>query len=108
MVRIPTHPVRPAERDRAVRDARVRARVPERREPRVPIEHPVPDPRELRKCDCEPRPGRSTVEALALAGGVDPAREVVQAGEDGLDHRVARGGVRAAPVDVRDEKLARA
>ena len=89
-----------ARRDAADADARLGARVPERPISRRRAEHPVPDPAELRERDVHPRP-------LPLAGGVDAAVEVVEAGEDGLDHPVAGGGVRAEAVDVSEEEVAR-
>ena len=104
MLRIPTHPLRRAKLDRAVHDARVGAHVPKRRIPRVRAERPVPDPAELRERDVELR-------ALALAfvpsSGVNTPVEVVQPRVDGLDERVARGRMRAEPVDVREEEGAR-
>ena len=106
MVRIAAHPIRLTERNRAICDARVRAHVSESLEPRCSIEHPVPDPRELRERHCQPRSQRFPVQAFACAGRVDPAREVVQTREDRLDHGVARGGVRPTSVDVGDEEVA--
>ena len=85
-----------------------RARVPERLKPGRPIEHPVPDTRELSERQCEHGPRGLPVQTLACAGGVDTVREIVQPREDCLDHRIPSWGVRAAPVDVRDEELARA
>ena len=91
-----------ARRDAADADARLGARVPERPVPRRRPEHPVPDPAELRERDVQPRPL-----PLPLLGGVDAVAEVAEAGEDGLDHRVAGGGVRAEPIDVGEEEVAR-
>ena len=101
MVWVVAHPLRRAKLDRAVHDARVGTHVPKRRIPRVRAEHPIPDPAELRERDVKLR-------ALALAfvpsSGVDTPVEVVQPRVDGLDERVARGRVRAEPVDVCEEE----
>ena len=100
MLRIPTHPLRRAKRIRTIRDARIRAHIPKRLEPGVRPKHPVPDPAELRKRDVQLR-------ALAVPSRVDAAVELMQPREDGLDERVARGRVRAEPVDVCEEEGAR-
>ena len=102
MLRIPTHPLRRAKRIRTIRDARIRAHIPKRLKPRVRAQHPVPDPAELRKRDVQLR-----ALALVVPSRVDAVAELMQPREDGLDERVARGGVRAAAVDVRDEEGAR-
>ena len=104
MIWVVTHPLRRAKLDRAVHDARVGAHVPKRRIPRVRAEHPIPDPAELRERDVQLR---ALPLRFPLPGRVDAEVEVVQAREDGLDERVSRGRVRAAPVDVRDEEGAR-
>ena len=101
MVWVVAHPLRRAKLDRAVHDARVGAHVPKRRIPRVRAEHPIPDPAELRERDVELR---ALAFSLALTSGVDTPVEVVQPRVDGLDERVARGRVRAEPVDVCEEE----
>ena len=98
MVRVVALVVRRAERVRAVHDARVRADIPERREPRVPIEHPIPDTRELGERDVQLR----TI--VTVTGRVDALVEVVKPREYRLDEGVSSRGVRATTVDVGDEE----
>ncbi len=101
--RVVAHPRRHA----ADAYARLRAHVPERPVPGLGPEHPVPDPAELRERDVQHGPRCPPTKALGASGRVDAAVEVVEPGEDRLYHRVAGGGVRAEPVDVGEEEVAR-
>ncbi len=104
MIRIVTHPIRPAKLDRAIDNARIRAHIPESLVPGVLSQCAVPDPTELSERDVQ---FRAVSRRLARASGVDAKVEVVQAGEDGLDECVAGGGVCAESVDVCQEERAR-
>ena len=97
MVWVVAHPLRRAKRIRTIRNARIRAHIPKRLKPGDCPKHPIPDPAELCERDIQLR-------ALAVPSRVDAAVELVQPREDGLDERVARGRVRAEPVDVCEEE----
>ncbi len=85
VLRVVAHPLRRAELDGAVDDARIRAHVPESLVPRVRAQHPIPDSAELRESDVQLRAH------APAAGRVDAAMEVVQPRVDRLDECIARG-----------------
>ncbi len=74
MVGIITHPIRRAKLDRTIRDARVRAHVPERPKAGVRSKHPVPDPSQLCKRNVQLR---SFALRFTVSGRVDTEVQVV-------------------------------
>ena len=103
VVWIVAHPVRRAERDRAVDDTRVGAHIAERLVSRVRPEHPVPDPAERSERDIELR---TLALCFSLACRVLAIVQIVQTGENRLNECIPSGRMHASSVDIRDEERA--